>query len=544
MSAFAHAHKRKDLGLQTWRQSGEGGRKWPVERKLPSAAFFNRATRKQLVPLSALQAEKPGSLVSVRGVRGERQQKPEQTVRSLVLAQLLRVEDKGAYAALATGAPSSESRPTDTLSAQDRRDVTRLVSEILRWKRKLDHIIDGLNGDYHRRGASKDGRRGKLPKPFDSRVRQILRMGAYELYFAQKPAYVVNEYVNLAKGIGNARKAAGLINSLLRKVTMYVEEEYSTEDFLAMERAELVEVLGNRHSHPNWLIDRWLTRFGLEDCLDLLEYNNARPRYCLRTNPCHGLDTEEMKRKAEAAGVEFSETSYLEDFIVIEKGLQKVFSAGLMQDRLCSVQDISAGLVVDLMDPKAGEEVLDVCAAPGGKFYYAAARMNYEGKLVALDASRNRMRALENGIRRFPDSLVTETHSVAFEAWSAENEGVLFDKVLVDAPCSGTGVLAKRADLRWRREAEDLQELTEIQSRLLNHAKNHVKVGGILCYSTCSIEEEENSGRIMAFLRENPEFEVEEMPGTLDVKKDGFLQTFPHQHKIDGAFAARLVKRK
>ena len=443
------------------------------------------------------------------------------------------------------GVPKTGDR--DEVSSRDKRDVTRLLSDVLRWKRRLDFIIDELQGQ-HLQAASSKGKGGKKKvKPFDSIVRQILRMGAYELYFLRKPAYVVSEYVDLAKTSKDARGAAGLINSLLRKVSvMDTEEEKARPELEGMGHKELVRHLGTFHSHPDWLVDRWLKQFGLSSCLELLRYNNVRPQYCIRTNPCNGLSVSEMKEKLnEIADVQYRESKLLEDFIVVEKGLQNVFSLGLIQDGRCSVQDVSAGLVVHLMDPKPGERVLDVCAAPGGKFYYAASRMGYEGKLVALDASRNRMKALEKGTRNFPETLAIETYSQTFEEWSEQNSGMDFDKVLVDAPCSGSGVLAKRADLRWRRTEQDLSEMIEIQARLLDHAKNHVKVGGCLLYSTCSIDREENSMQVQKFLSENKNFRLEENSVQVleeSVRLDGFLQTFPQEHGIDGAFAARLTR--
>ena len=141
------------------------------------------------------------------------------------------------------------------------------------------------------------------------------------------------------------------------------------------------------------------------------------------------------------------------------------------------------------------------------------------------------MWALERGTRSFPETFQIETRAIELEDWSAENEDVEFDRVLVDAPCSGSGVLAKRADLRWKRSEEQLSELTKVQDRLLAAAKRHVKVGGTLTYSTCSIEEEENEERVREFLSRNANFE-----------RTGCVETFPHKHGMDGAFAAKLVR--
>ena len=513
------------------RESGEA--KLPPWRSAHAQFSAAEASRPRGRPLSTvcLALQTPGRQDSGEKAQHRARaavQRSEVSARETVLENLIRVEDEGAYAAFVSGAPQQHTED-NAASASRRREITRLTSDIIRWKRKLDHIVDTLNLEYHKSKESPTNKRAaRKPKAFSSRVRQILRMGTYELYFLKKPGYVVNEYVKLAKASGE-RRASGLINSLLRKVTLFEEEVRTSEDLMGMERGELVQALGTAYSHPDWIVSRWVDRFGVDQTVDLLRYNNSRPSYCLRTNPCNGLSTEEMKERVRAAGVDFAESEYLEDFIVLERGLQNVMP--LVQSRVLSVQDVSAGMVVDLMDPQPGEEILDACAAPGGKFYYTAARMNYHGKLVALDTSRNRMWALERGTRSFPETFQIETRAIELEDWSAENEDVEFDRVLVDAPCSGSGVLAKRADLRWKRSEEQLSELTKVQDRLLAAAKRHVKVGGTLTYSTCSIEEEENEERVREFLSRNANFE-----------RTGCVETFPHKHGMDGAFAAKLVR--
>ena len=465
-------------------------------------------------------------------------------VRVQTLKYLLRVEEKGSFLNLATGVPQGGGRDSQGqgLSAQDMRNVTRLASDIIRWKRKLDFIIDTLDEEYNKT-------KGRKARKLDSHVRNILRMGAYDLYFLNKPAYIVNEYVNLAKATKRTRRASGVINHLLRRVATHVEEEETPlSELEGLGREDLVDKLGVSYSHPNWLVSRWLDQFGsVGACLELLKYNNSRPEYCLRTNPCNGLTTPELEQKLESIlDVEYEESIFLNDFFVVQKGLQKIMELDLIQNGLISVQDVSAGLVIHLLDPQPGEEILDACAAPGGKFYYTASRMSYKGKLVALDASRKRMQALKKGVRSFPDTISVETHPLPFEEWSELHQPLEFDKVLLDAPCSGSGVLAKRADLRWRRTPQDLAELLDIQERLLNHAKGHVKVGGCLVYSTCSIDEEENARQVQKFLSHNSNFKLDEDSAknllNQAVSRDGFLQTFPHEHGIDGAFAARLIR--
>jgi 16S rRNA (cytosine967-C5)-methyltransferase len=211
--------------------------------------------------------------------------------------------------------------------------------------------------------------------------------------------------------------------------------------------------------------------------------------------------------------------------------------------------------VVAALDPKPDERVLDCCAAPGGKALFAASRMQGQGSLVALDVSEGRLRAVQATARRqrVPKSFLT---CVAMDARqycaNAAASGELFDKVLLDAPCSGTGVLAKRADMRWRRKEEDLAQLCELQQGLLEAAALVVRPGGVLVYSTCSLEKEENEDMIESFLQSHPEFQLErlaeaELASALPpscIGEDGALRMLPHRHETDGAYAARLRRRE
>jgi 16S rRNA (cytosine967-C5)-methyltransferase len=210
---------------------------------------------------------------------------------------------------------------------------------------------------------------------------------------------------------------------------------------------------------------------------------------------------------------------------------------------VAAVQDEAAALVVQVLDPQPGESVLDCAAAPGGKALHAAERMNNAGRLVALDAHAGKLALVERAARAHG---VTIIETVAADLRKAAGRPALagaFDRVLLDAPCSGTGVLGRRADLRWNRSETDIAELAALQDELLDAAAATVRPGGLLVYSTCSIEDEENAARVAAFLARRPEFAREDVDGLVPPAMrtpDGDYQALPHVHGTDGAYAARL----
>ena len=380
----------------------------------------------------------------------------------------------------------------------------------------------------------------------------------------------------------------------------------------APERARL-RSLAVAWSHPDWLVRRWARRFGAEGVEALLAANNRRPRHALRAvvvvsadgdkdnatssssllpslllgRALDALEEEEKeeerdeeregKNKEKRKLVEWRRSAVLpEEFVVVERGMGAALS-GLVRKKKrvdhhprnstttivsAAVQDEASAAVVALADPRPGERVLDLCSAPGGKALFAAARMGGQGLLVARDSSAARLRPLRaaaeaQGVRA-PFLVVEEADGREEEeeekvAEEEEEEGNTFDLVLVDAPCSGTGVLGKRADARWRKRGSDLASLALLQDALLVSASKKVRPGGgRLVYSTCSLEPEENAERVFAFLKSGAGagFELDEtvdaaslgLPAEM-ITSEGVLEALPHVHGTDGAFAARMVRR-
>lgn len=436
--------------------------------------------------------------------------------RQEAVRQLQRIEKDQAYVSLVDR--------RQKLTKRDERFVTELVAGITRWRRWLDFLIGEF---YH----------GSVQK-LDPEVHQVLRIGFYELLFLRTPTYAaVNEAVELAKAVSH-QGVVGLVNGVLRAVERKRDQlpEPSADDPAV--------ALAIRYSHPDWLVQRWVERFGPAETEKLLTINNERPSYALRINRLK-TNPKEFLARLEEAGVETQRSDFFNDFVVVNQ-IQEVLEAGLLEEGLCTVQGQGAGAVVQLTDPQPGEFIIDLCSAPGGKTFYLAELMQNQGSILAADVHDKRLKLLDQTAKRLGISIVS-SQAVDGRKLADQEDIAPADRVLVDVPCSGTGVLSKRADLRWQRRPEDLTDLTKLQDELLGAAAQLVKPGGVLIYSTCSIEPEENEQRVQAFLAQHNEFYLEDahpwIPEEL-LNANGQLSVLPHKHRMDGAFAARLRRKK
>lgn len=417
---------------------------------------------------------------------------------------------------------AGESQGTDSANRDARfeRQLREYVSGITRQRRWLNHIID----------ASYSGKRS-----LDDRVRAVLQIGLYDLLFMSTPDYAaINDAVQLAKSEVNPR-VGGVVNAILRKV--------QREGVPPVATGSTTSDLGITYSHPDWIVGRWLTRYGTENTRQLLEYANTRPTYSVRVNRLR-TTPDEFREKAREAGASLERARYSKDFFYTSD-LQTLLRSELFTAGLFSVQDESAGLVVDVIDAVPGTIILDLCAAPGGKTAYLAEQTEGKATIIAADRSGERLSQVGQSIDRLG---LQNVRTVVADGTRPEDLASIPapDIILIDAPCSGLGVLSKRADLRWNRSEKQFGELTELQDKLLRTAAAVLKPGGTLVYSTCTIEPEENEERIQAFLAGNSDMELEDVTRLLpdsSLVVDGMYRTLPFDHGIDGAFAARMIKR-
>ncbi len=423
------------------------------------------------------------------------------------------------------------------LDARDTALAQNLTYGVLRWKGRLDWVLNR----YVKGGLT------SLPVP----IRNALRLGLYQIDYLDRipPRAAVNESVELAKEFGH-KGTAGLVNAVLRNILTSLRP-----DFPDM-RKDPVGHISVVYSHPKVLVERWIARYGIEMTVVFCEYNNEVPRLVARANGLSAT-TPALARALKSEGRETRPGRYFDECLEILTGGDvsglDCFKSGMMQ-----IQDESTLLAVRLLDPRPGENIIDMCAAPGGKTTYIAERMLGEGRIKAFEISEPRAAKLASNIER----LSIKSCDVIRDDAIAEADGTA-DGVLVDAPCTGTGTLGRRADSRWkfdldarervRSDTEELKRMhprqifarqVERQLRFLLKAASLVDDGGRIVYSTCSMEPEENEQVVTRFLDKRPDFALEDAsefvpPMFVD---GGFVRVLPHKHAIDGAFAARLVK--
>ncbi|GAB4845939.1 hypothetical protein Ancab_024945 [Ancistrocladus abbreviatus] len=457
---------------------------------------------------------------------------------SVAAVRLMRIELGGAFADLLNekgkGSGKDEMAYVDRtlgfrtrdLDDRDLRLVTDIVGGAIRWRRYLDFLILSLCHEE------------KTFRNMEPLLLQILRIGFYEILKLEMPAYAVVDEVALRPGAGN------MVNAILRKLVLLKENNSLPLPTLDGDDRTQARALATIYSHPVWMVRRWTSHIGQEAAVKLMMWNNSDPSYSLRANTRKGFTRADLIMRLNMMKVPHEPSLYLDEFIRIRTGMQTIMQAGLLKEGLCSVQDESAGLVVSVVDPQPGDSIIDCCAAPGGKTLFMASRLNGEGMIYAIDINKGRLRILEETAHlQQVDNVITAVH--ADLRGFADSGQVDYDKVLLDAPCSGLGVLSKRADLRWNRKLEDMEELKKLQDELLDAACKLVKPGGVLVYSTCSIDPEENEERVAEFLLRHPEFWID--PAVRYVPPDfltgeGFYRSCPVKHSMDGAFAARLFR--
>lgn len=408
-----------------------------------------------------------------------------------------------------------------TLSGLDKSLLFEIVHGVTRWLGRIDWI---LNGFY----------KGQFSKCIPN-VKNAMRVALYQILFLDKvPDYAaVNDAVEFVKKL-QGQKPADLTNAVLRNIIRSKDSIRYPDP-----NEDVVAYLSAYYSHPTWIVKRWVNRYGKETTEKFLIANNNKPSLILRVNNLV-TNAAELKSLLNSVDLKFSDGKYLPEFIHMAN-LSNITDWEYFRKGYFSVQDESTGLPIKLLDVQPGMRVLDLCAAPGGKTAFIADVMQNKGEIVALDRFESRLKILQKNLDRLK---VTNVKTITIDANEFVDEQG-FDRVLVDAPCSGLGTLTKKPDLKWKRDLGDIRNIVNIQYELLKRGASLLKQGGSLVYSTCTVEPEENSEIIKKFLSENANFKLinagKFLPEEL-VAEDGTVQTFPHIHGLDGSFAAKLEK--
>jgi 16S rRNA (cytosine967-C5)-methyltransferase len=398
------------------------------------------------------------------------------------------------------------------LDARDRRWTRELVYGMLRHRGSIDAILS-------------DRVRGGLVR-LDPDVIDLLRLGVYQLTnMGSVPAYAaIAQTVELAKrrhGLG----ASKLVNAVLRRT------DRERDELNVAAPSDVAEALALKYSHPRWLIARWIERWGEQDTERLLAVNNAEAPIAIRP---YGIVREQLEAMLEEAGVHVAEAPYARDSIAISGGITFT-ELGAFKKGLFFVQDPAATLVTEYAAIPQGVTVGDLCAAPGGKSLELS---RTAGTVIATDKSFGRLQRLLANHRR-----LETTNLFAFVGDARHPAITPVDAVLIDVPCTGTGTFRRHPDARWRLKVSDLAVMSALQKTIIRAAEKVVRPGGLLIYSTCSLEPEENDEQIDSFLADNPSWVLEPPPeGSVapDLLDDGRLRILPQRHGTDGAFAARL----
>jgi 16S rRNA (cytosine967-C5)-methyltransferase len=408
----------------------------------------------------------------------------------------------------------------------DRRNgafILELVYGTLRNRANLDWSLDCFST--------------KPVKTTDSWTRNILRLAAYQMLFLDRVpvSAAVNTATALAKVYG---KKHGYVNGLLRNL------DRKRDSITYPGPEDPVKRLAVVYSHPAWLVKRWVKRFGEGATKRLLEKNNRPAPLVVRTNILRATRTE-LKASLESEGCEATETSYSPLGLELRSGpdLQELDS---FRKGWFLVQDQAAQLISMMLAPRAGETVLDACAAPGGKATHIAEIMKNEGTVVALESDPLRIVRLRENSTRLGTSIIAPTAADA-----ARYRGGSFDRILIDAPCSGLGVLRRHPDGRWNRSETTIEERRVLQMRILNNCAALLKPGGTCVYATCTTEPEENeevirsflSGADNGFMIDDPRPHLPEPAHPL-VDGEGFFHTYPQAPEMDGFFGVRMKRKK
>ena len=408
----------------------------------------------------------------------------------------------------------------ESIDPRTKSKVTALTNSVIRLRGRLDFIICS---------------NAKINfKKTNVLIINILRISTFGILFnPDLPVYaIVDSAAGLAKTLTN-NKGAGFVNAILRKI----DKEFSSlSDWESKYEKEI-----EWYSIPTWLYKKWERNYKKTELKKLLNKINNNPPFNIRFSPSK-ISSKNLINELNKDSIKVEENKNHNKFLKIKNGLSRLLSSNLFQKGEISLQDPAAGTVIDLLELKDDDIVIDACAAPGTKTLQIAQKLSKAGMVLASDISPKRVKMGVADIKR---------HNLKNIQWSVKDAATdSFEsvaKILIDVPCSGTGVLARKPDIRWRRKKSDILRFSELQFSILKNMSKYLLRGGEIIYSTCSLEKEENWSVVERFLNLNSDFII--IPAKLDFPKgwindEGCLETLPHIHGVDGMFAAKLKRKK
>ncbi len=419
-------------------------------------------------------------------------------VRELALKVLYKIDKEEAYSNIALNEIINANR--EKLTPKDIGLISEIIYGVTTWKLTLDVIII---------------KHSKIKmKKISTWVLNILRMGIYQILFLDKipQSAAVNESVNLAKRYGH-KSSANFVNAVLRKVSMV--------DYAELFKIENpIERISKTTSMPVWIIEELLKDkdYNINNVRKICGNLVQRPNITIRRNNLK-INKEEFEKQLKERNINFTEIEENKEFYIVEK-IKNIENLDMFQKGYFTVQDLSAGMSAYMLEPKENEYILDACSAPGGKTTYIAELMNNKGKILAWDLYEARTNLIKENAQRLGINIINTETNDATKYKAEYNEK--FDKILLDVPCMGIGVIKRKPDIKWHRKPEDLKVISKVQYEILENCSKYVKKGGTIIYSTCSILEKENHGIIQKFLEKNPIYTTTEIKIEPTEKQDGF----------------------
>ena len=439
--------------------------------------------------------------------------------RQIALTILYKIDKENAYSNIALDEELRKNKKL--LKEKDIGLISEIVYGTTTWKLTIDTIIKKYS-------------KLKIEK-LSIWILNILRMGIYQIVFLDKipKSAAVNESVNLAKRYGHPA-SANFVNAILRKIEKKDFEEMS-------QIKEPIQRIMLTTSTPKWIIEELLKEKAIQDVEEICKNSNQKPSLSIRVNTLK-TTKENLIKELKKLQIEVKQ-GILEDFLIVEK-VKQIENLEIFKQGWCTIQDESAGLAALALKPTEGERVLDACSAPGGKTSYLAQLMKNKGMIEAWDIHPHRTKLVEETAKRLGIQII---QTKVKDATLKENNIEKFDKILLDVPCLGTGVIRKKPDIKWKHDKTEIEEITKIQKTILQNCSEYLKEGGELVYSTCSILQEENENIIYNFLEKNKNFII--VPIQIDNKnefskyceKEGYIKIYPNK-ETDGFFICKLKK--